>query len=173
MLSPMNRLPSAIRTVMYAALPIMRNIGLLRFFSGSSQRRPPRPGITREQEEYFQFLDSRPNSIVTDAKEAWNWEKSASEARMAGSLGDRPLVVLTAGRAFVPRNPLDAREAEDFHQKWVSNLQPQLARLSSRGRQVIVEKSGHAIAREAPEAVLTAIREVVMDARAQRGNHGR
>ena len=43
------------------------------------------------------------------------------------------------------------------------------ARLSSHGRQVIVENSGHGIPDEAPEAVIAAVREVVMNVR---GNSG-
>jgi len=44
----------------------------------------------------------------------------------------------------------------------MNELQPKLARLSSRGRQIIVEHSGHAIQSEAPEAVIETIREVVV-----------
>jgi len=49
-----------------------------------------------------------------------------------------------------------------FHEIWVHQFQAQLARLSTRGRQVIVEHSDHAID---PDAVLKAIREVVMEIR--------
>jgi hypothetical protein len=45
---------------------------------------------------------------------------------------------------------------------WVHQFQTQLVRLSTRGRQVIVESSGHAID---PDAVLKAIREVVTEIR--------
>jgi len=45
---------------------------------------------------------------------------------------------------------------------WVRQFQAQLARLSTRGQQVIVENSGHAID---PDAVLKAIHEVVMQIR--------
>jgi hypothetical protein len=47
-------------------------------------------------------------------------------------------------------------------------FQPQLARLSTRGRQVIVRKSGHRIPDEAPEVILDAVRDVVMASRGVR-----
>lgn len=43
----------------------------------------------------------------------------------------------------------------------------ELTRLSSRGRQIIVEGSGHMILQEAPDAVIKAIREVVEEVRAE------
>jgi hypothetical protein len=91
--------------------------------------------------------------------------KGVIEARDAKSLGDRPLIVLTAGKFVTPRNPADLAEARAFHHMWVKELQPKLARLSSRGRQIIVENSGHAIQSEAPDVLITAIREIVGESR--------
>jgi pimeloyl-ACP methyl ester carboxylesterase len=78
-----------------------------------------------------------------------------------GNLGDRPLIVLTAGRAFTVGEPAEDKELAAFHEACVRQLQAQLARLSTQGRQVIMENSGHGIGWEAPEAVVKAVREVV------------
>jgi hypothetical protein len=59
------------------------------------------------------------------------------------------------------------KELADFHDVWTHQLQAQLAQLSTRGRQVIVENSSHAID---PDAVLKAINEVVSEIR---GNSGK
>ena len=99
-------------------------------------------------------------AISQRSRACCHWERTAAEARAAGNLGDRPLIVLTAGQVFVPDNPAQAQEASAFHDLWVHKLQPQLAQLSTRGRQVIVEKSGHGIQFEAPEAVIGAVHEV-------------
>jgi hypothetical protein len=88
-------------------------------------------------------------------------------ARDAGSLGDRPLVVLTAGQYWKPDDPTGAQEIARFHEIWVHQLQLDLARLSTRGRQIIVENSDHGIPGRAPEAVVSAIREVVAEARSR------
>jgi hypothetical protein len=44
-------------------------------------------------------------------------------------------------------------------------LQPELAQLSTNGKQIIVENSDHGIPEQAPEAVVTAVDEVVMEVR--------
>jgi hypothetical protein len=82
-------------------------------------------------------------------------------ARNAGSLGDRPLVVLTAGRYWAPAGL--EKEAAEYHEIWVHQLQASLARLSMRGRQVVVD--AHHDMSEAPDAVLTAVRQVVDEVR--------
>jgi pimeloyl-ACP methyl ester carboxylesterase len=77
----------------------------------------------------------------------------------AGSLGDMPLVVLTAPnkeRADDFPAELNAR----FNQIWVE-LQEELVQLSSNSTHVISEKSQHFIQRDQPELVIDAIRQVV------------
>jgi len=90
-------------------------------------------------------------------------------ARASGNLGDRPLVVLTAGQYGRPADPVAAREIAAFHAIWVNQLQADLARLSTRGRQIVVENSDHGIQVEAPDAVAKAVNEVVTDVRRQSG----
>ena len=43
---------------------------------------------------------------------------------------------------------------------WINILQAEEARLSTRGKQVVVEDSGHMIPYERPDSVVSAIREV-------------
>jgi hypothetical protein len=86
------------------------------------------------------------------------WEKSATEARSAGHLGDIPMVVLTAGNPMSFGDPTADREIRVFHDIWVRKLQPKLAALSSRGRQVVVANSSHNISGAMPSAIMDAIR---------------
>ncbi|MBV9482882.1 MAG: hypothetical protein JO249_19395 [Acidobacteria bacterium] len=84
---------------------------------------------------------------------------SAAQVRSAGNLGDRPLIVLSAMRqddipSEIPRK--DAQAEEDL---WVHHLQPELARLSTRGKQLIID-SGHEMPTEHPEVVISAVHEV-------------
>jgi hypothetical protein len=83
-------------------------------------------------------------------------------ARNAGSFGDRPLVVLTAGRYWAP--PGFEKEAAEYHEIWVHQLQTSLVRLSTRGRQVIVD--AHHDMAESPDSIVKAIRQVVDEVRA-------
>ena len=53
------------------------------------------------------------------------------------------------------------RQYASYMQIWMHEIQPTLAQLSTRGRQTIVEKSGHGIPQEAPETIVNAVTEVV------------
>ncbi len=86
-------------------------------------------------------------------------------ARSAGKLGNRPLLVLTAGQYWKPDDPSAAQEIAKFHEIWVHQLQVDLTRLSTHGKQIIVENSGHGIPDQAPDAVTSAVREIVMEVR--------
>jgi pimeloyl-ACP methyl ester carboxylesterase len=71
-----------------------------------------------------------------------SFEESAVEARASGSLGDLPLIVLTAGRIQAFQGNWVSAEMkaanEEFHDKvWVPVLQTRLAHLSSRSKQLV------------------------------------
>src|SRR4029077_17253897 len=143
-----------------ASVPMAARVGLVRLLLKTSQ--PPRnipPGFTAEQAATFQGLELQTKSFVAAA--VCNFEEKVSaQMRAAGNLGDRPLIVLTAGQPFRVGEPEADKELVAFHEIWAHQLQPQLARLSTRGQQVIVENSGHAID---PDAVLKAIHEMVVE----------
>jgi pimeloyl-ACP methyl ester carboxylesterase len=70
----------------------------------------------------------------------------------AGSLGDRPLVVITHGQKF----PGPAAVLEDG---WLDG-QHRLAALSSRGTLIVAEHSNHMVHSDQPEIVVDAVRRV-------------
>jgi hypothetical protein len=53
------------------------------------------------------------------------------------------------------------KQADQYQQIWIHEMQAQLVRLSSRGKQIVVENSDHGILKQAPEAVINATRDVV------------
>src|SRR5580658_2463477 len=71
------------------------------------------------------------------------WHQSTAEARAAGSLGNRPLTVLSAKNTAVDRG------------LWME-LQTDLARLSTRGKQTTVDLSSDDLTWQAPDAVIEA-----------------
>jgi pimeloyl-ACP methyl ester carboxylesterase len=85
---------------------------------------------------------------------------SAEQARAAGPIGDKPLIVLTAGRKPRATPSLSDRDLDDYQQIWIHDLQPRLVRLSCRGKQRIIEESGHDIPSQSPDSIVTAIREI-------------
>lgn len=83
---------------------------------------------------------------------------AARTGRGAQPLGGKPLVILTAGNSQSPG--LTPEELEAVHRVWVT-MHDEMATLSSRGVNRIVEGSGHYIHQEKPQAVIDAVVEVV------------
>jgi len=174
MVAPINRLSGRTRHLICLALPALVRFGVIRFVA-SRERRPPSPDFNAEQASVLARLEAQPKAFKTDAEQACAATDEGrivprtgtnpdidNAVRNAGSLGDRPLIVLTAGRYWAP--PGFEKEAAEYHEIQVHQLQASLARLSTRGRQVIVDAE-HDMA-ESPESVVIAARQVVAEVRA-------
>lgn len=173
--SPINRMSGRTRHLICMALPAMARLGIIRF-AASRERRPPASDFTREQSETLAKLEAQPKAFETDAEQACAATDQGrivpregggnpdinNAAKSAGSLGDRPLVVLTAGRYWAP--PGFEKEAAEHHEIWVHQLQASLVRLSTRGRQVVVD-ADHGMS-QSPDSIITAVRQVVDEVRA-------
>ena len=173
-LSPLNRMSGTTRHLICMALPLMARLGIVRFMT-SRERRPAPSGFTEEQAAVLAQLEAQPKAFITDAeqgcaatdqgrivpREGGGNPEINDAAGQAGSLGDRPLIVLTAGRYWAPAGY--ERQAAEYHEIWVHRLQASLVRLSTRGHQVVVD-AGHGMD-ESPDSVVTAVRQVVTDVR--------
>ena len=166
-LAPVNRLPAVVRGGLCRATPFAARVGIIRLIANASgpDRRVP-PGFSPSEANVLHRLESQPKAIVASSG-CGAWEKSAAEARKAGRLGDVPLAVLTAGKPMITGDPREDREVRAFHEIWVHQLQPRLAALSRRGKQVIVEESSHAMAGDMPGAAVEAVRQILVE------THGR
>jgi pimeloyl-ACP methyl ester carboxylesterase len=131
--------------------------GVVRLIQRGGRGQEPFPLDFLEEIEYLQ---RRKAFIETSAAEVNSFEESANQTRNSGNFGDKPLIVLTAGK-IVDVPGLPKKDMEEFQQAWIHKLQPRLARLSTGGRQVIVPNSDHMIPMEQPQAVVEATREVV------------
>jgi pimeloyl-ACP methyl ester carboxylesterase len=174
LLAPMNRLSGRTRHLICIALPAMTRFGIMRFIA-SREGRAILSDSSPEQANTVAKLEAQPKAFETDAEQACAATDNGrlvprngggnpdidNAARNAGSLGDRPLVVLTAGRYWAP--PGFEKEAAEYHGIWVHQLQASLVRLSTRGRQVVVD--AHHDMAEAPEATVTAARQAVEEVR--------
>ena len=88
------------------------------------------------------------------------------EAMAAGTFGDRPLIVLTAGLPTqVGTSPVEERGLLREQQVWIRIQGDFAARLSTRSKQVVVPDARHTIHYDRPDMVIGAVREVVEDAR--------
>ncbi|MBS1874288.1 MAG: alpha/beta hydrolase [Acidobacteria bacterium] len=100
------------------------------------------------------------------ASELLNIQASAEQARAAGHMEDKPLIVLTAGQTIdaALRAALSASDQKAYAGVWINVLQMRLANLSSRGQRIILPSSGHDVPAEAPGAIVTAVRELLKSA---------
>ena len=89
-------------------------------------------------------------------------QTSAEQARAAGNISDKPLIVLTGGKNSdeTLSNGLTKKDFDDFHRIWVTELQTRLARLSVRGKQIVLPNSGHDVPSERPDAIVDAVRSI-------------
>jgi hypothetical protein len=81
---------------------------------------------------------------------------ASDKALAAGALGDRPLIVITAG----PGKIVNGRAWEIRH-----DLMAELAELSSNRRHIVASDPHHYVHKNDPDLVITAIRDVVRSAR--------
>ena len=110
-----------------------------------------------------QTLAANPRTLAESSKELFY--ESLLEARASGNLGDRPLIVLTAGLpSAIAESPMQARELVAAQRQWIS-IQTQLVGLSTRSRQIVLPDSRHAIQFDRPDAVIGAVRDVVKEVR--------
>jgi len=176
-LAPANRMSGNTRHLFCVALPVLVRFGVLRFVA-SRERRQPSPDFTAEQASVLAKLEAQPKAFKTDAEQACAATDQGRivprtgggnpdidyAVRNAGSLGDRPLVVLTAGKYWAP--PGFEKEAAEYHEVQVHQLQASLARLSTHGRQVVVD-ADHGMT-QSPESVVIAVQQVVDEVRANK-----
>jgi pimeloyl-ACP methyl ester carboxylesterase len=140
--------------------PLLIRFGIVRF---SQRNQGEAPGVSKEFGKEMLYLAMQPKFIEASASELGSFAESANEVRAAGNLGDKPLVVLTAGKSAdasqVPAG-FPKKEFDDFHEVWVNDLQVKESHLSTRGKRIMVPDSTHMIPFERPDTIVAAIHEV-------------
>jgi len=113
-------------------------------------------------EEAYLILQSK--YLQARASELEMIKTSAQQARAAGNIADKPLIVLTGGKNSdqILSDGLSKQDFDDFHRIWVDELQARLAHLSTKGKQIIIPDSGHDIPSERPDTVVNAVRDLCM-----------
>ncbi len=124
------------------------------------------PGLTSpELEDEQAAISSHRKHIFAIADETSSLEESFAANRAHPiSLGDKPLMVLTAGAVQTEGTGLSPEQADQLD-RLHSDSQASLTRRSDNAKQFIAEDSGHYIQVDKPELVIDAIRQVVEAAR--------
>lgn len=109
------------------------------------------------------------SSVVGATSELDGFDATMDDARAVRSLGDRPVIALTALKPLSPEElksmNMKASDGARFKAEW-KQLGAEQAALSTRGRQQTVPDSGHYIQIDRPDLVIAAVREVVGEVRA-------
>ncbi len=140
--------------------PALIDLGIARLTSNVSST----SYLSRDFLEELRYLQLQTKFLSATSSELASFGGiSADEVRSSGNLGDKPLVVLTAGKnpdasAFPAGFP--KKDFDDFENIWRNDLQVREAHLSTRGRQIIVPDSDHMIPFERPDTIVSAIHDV-------------
>lgn len=134
--------------------PLGHSLGIMRLGIKLDMPRP----ASFSKAQWSEVVDARDsvNSYRTTLREGEAWGESAKQVQESSDLGTKPLLVLTGAR------DADAK----LRARWVNGLQADLTRLSSKGRQTILENSGHGIMLDAPNDVVKGVKSVWDEARA-------
>jgi pimeloyl-ACP methyl ester carboxylesterase len=112
--------------------------------------------------------------LAASASPQWLEADMKIAIRPQRNYGSMPLIVLTAGEAPAPPGASDAIKAQIVLQQaeW-RRAHDELAALSTRGSNRIVEGSTHGIQQIKPQAVIDSVNEVVDEARADMAKSGK
>ena len=174
MKGPLYRVPAWMREVLCLGMPFAERVGFVRLMLPKRVPAPQR--FTPEQRSIYVALQRRPESTYAAGAQGCKASDGGriyrdtgtgnpeidDAARSSGDLGDRPLIVLVGGRegSAPPRNE-EERQIAAFRRVWINELQASLARLSTRGKEVVVPHAGHMIGEDDPGAVVSAVNQLL------------
>jgi len=142
-------------------------VGLLRITQPSPAQGKGPSQMT--QEEIVAALRQQPKSVVGNVSAGIVLPESFAEAASVTRVGDFPLIVMTAGQPIDFGDAELNKQAAAYQQVWVHEIQPKLVRLSTHGRQIVFPNANHGTIPQ--EAIVSAIREVVTEARGAAASH--
>jgi pimeloyl-ACP methyl ester carboxylesterase len=170
----MGRMPSNIRKsneaaakaarIQFKLAPLLLRLGVMRMMIRNMYAET---GASRDILDELHYLNLQTKFIESTAAELAALNESANQVRRSGTLGDKPLIVLTAGRLRINETQMPKgvtrKDFEDLFDIWVNDLQMRETHLSTRGRRIMVPDSGHIIPFERPDSIVSAIREVCVE----------
>ena len=163
----MQRISNKMMPLVFGLFQALNSIGLLALLA---ERKGiwPVPIPPEGRDAYMSVVFSGTRHLDTASRETLSLQESfaAVRDRQLGSLGDIPLTVISAGRPAIPvGRGISAADAEQM-KRVQDEVHADLAALSTRGKRVIAQESGHYVHVDQPQVVIDAIRNVVESARA-------
>jgi pimeloyl-ACP methyl ester carboxylesterase len=123
---------------------------------GISRLVTPQPDELNREINYHSWQPKQLRAVLSEFEV---FDQVSEQIRAMGTLGNRPLIVLTAGK-IDDGNYDEPNDTTAAHKLWIEVIQKDLVQLSTRGKQIVVPDSGHMIPMDRPDTVVSAIREV-------------
>ena len=161
-----NRIPPGPGGDQNAALRVARflaPVGLVRML-GILDARVDSSSASEELKPRLKAIYNQSHTISTVLKESDAFDWDIDQSQPPEPIGDLPLIVLTRGRPdeVAAGSSSDTEmELERQRAEARAELQRELTALSTRGKQIIAEESGHHIYRDQPDLVLESVTELV------------
>jgi pimeloyl-ACP methyl ester carboxylesterase len=124
----------------------------------------PSSGLTPDEASRVSAIAFRPDWFRMSAAYLADFDISCAQVRAEWRTLNVPLVVLSHGK-YDHILPFLSEPDNREHERILAELQTDLARLSPQGRLVVVYDSGHAIMIDQPDAVISAVEQVVTSCR--------
>lgn len=107
--------------------------------------------------------NSHAQALVAESESVY-----AAETQPVSTLGDLPLTVISHGQLDANAVPpsLGQQVRDEYEAAW-QKLQVEIVSLSTRGRRIVAERSGHNVIFDQPEIVIESILEMIELARSQ------
>ncbi|MEM7356016.1 MAG: alpha/beta hydrolase [Acidobacteriota bacterium] len=147
--------------VMVALAKALRFTGFLRLFGLLDGK--DLPAEFQAAENTLVYRPHLISTLVAENEAVVATSRQVRDIGVAGSLGDLPLVILTAAGPFEqqPRPPGMTLEEAHLDLDLRHRLQREMLGLSSRSYQVMAEHSGHQIHKDQPELVIEVITDLL------------
>lgn len=146
---------------MVAMCSWLQPLGVVRLM-GALDTMVDQPALPEESRQRLRASINQSHYCSTILAESRGFEGEIHDARPPRPLGDLPLTVLSQGKPPEgdERIGFTAEQARIQREAW-NVLQEELTALSSRGRRLVAEQSGHVIQIEQPQIVIDAVVEMV------------
>lgn len=142
--------------------PFLTSIGLTRMFMHLPESRDAIKMFSPTIQETYLAMMSTTKYIRTVTQENDKFEKSLNQLKSGGKpLGDQPLIVITAGKPLTSEGTGYPKEFTDKLATVWETLQKELVGKSTKGKQIVAERSGHMITREQPEVIVEAVQDII------------
>ncbi|GFE82735.1 hypothetical protein GCM10011487_47350 [Steroidobacter agaridevorans] len=123
------------------------------------------PAPSPDDKNYALLKGWRDGPDLSGSREWVDLKKNAELVRATGSLGDRPLIVLSASPTW--NDPYAPDDVEPLIKAVSQRLSADLATLSTNSKHIVASKAGHNIQADEPQLVTDAILDVVAQVRAK------